>query len=402
MKITLVSDDKNLSEILEKKLLFLRKDDEINFTSYQKAVQNIELSSPNIVLVHEASDRENTISLIRELKNNKNICIILLTNSKDSEFILRAIDSGADDFILSSAENFEFVIRIVNYIRLFSYKKAFNRNYKILEQLNVINNLTGIYENSYAKQVIENYIDLDLITKGSFMAVAPSKTGKANFSIEELANSIKVSIRNEDIVTHGKGTKFYIFMPNTDFNGANCVLKKIKEKIKFDICAGISDITENKYDKFEKKALKALNTALATNTAIIFEENEQKETLDEWLQEDNAKNYKIFRHVFYKKLEKVITPVFYRLQKIYEEKLFDTEIEQYVNEDQCVFNIRNKKFFSSLKIIYSGFTKITISITHDGLDSPENREIKLQLDKITQDDIVEIIEDFVKEFKSRG
>jgi hypothetical protein len=63
------------------------------------------------------------------------------------------------------------------------------------------------------------------------------------------------------------------------------------------------------------------------------------------------------------------------------------------------FNLKNKKGNSSLKIIYPGFGKITILITYDGLDSPENREIKLPLSKITEQELVGIIEDFIKEYK---
>ena len=98
-------------------------------------------------------------------------------------------------------------------------------------------------------------------------------------------------------------------------------------------------------------------------------------------------------------MEKVITPVFYRLQKAWEEKLFNTEIEQYTDGEQCVFHLKNNKQDSTLKIVYPGFAKIIISITHDGLDSPENSEIQLPLTKINQKKLISIVEDFIKDFK---
>ena len=99
--------------------------------------------------------------------------------------------------------------------------------------------------------------------------------------------------------------------------------------------------------------------------------------------------------MFNKKLEKVITPLFYRLQKSYEEKLFDTQIEQYTNEEQCVFSLRNKKQESTLRIVYPGFSKIIVYITHAGLDSPEDSEIQLPLTKITQKELGKITENFM-------
>ena len=111
------------------------------------------------------------------------------------------------------------------------------------------------------------------------------------------------------------------------------------------------------------------------------------------------KNYKIFRQIFNKKMEKVIAPVFFRLQKTYEEKLFDTKIEQYTDAEQCVFHLKNQNQDSTLRIVYPGFAKIIVYITHEGLDSPENREIQLALTKISQKELVKIVEDFIKEFK---
>ena len=87
------------------------------------------------------------------------------------------------------------------------------------------------------------------------------------------------------------------------------------------------------------------------------------------------------------------------MQKSYEEKLFHTKIEQYSDELQSVFQLNHDGLESRLKIIYPGFAKIVIYITHEGLDTPENREISLNLNEVTQDGLAKIVEDFIKEFK---
>ena len=265
--------------------------------------------------------------------------------------------------------------------------------------MKVIDEVQYIYNYDYAKQVTENYIDSNLIKDGSFMIISPSNESKTYYSSENFVNAIKTSIRSSDILTLGKGVNYCIFMPNTDLNGAVCVLNKIKEKLDFDIRAGISDILDKKYNEFEQDAQKALLESLALEKDFTLVQDEKIETLDDWLNDKSSNDYKIFRQMFNKKLEKVIAPVFYRLQNIYEEKLFNTEIEQYIDKNQCVFNLKNKKGNSSLKIIYPGFAKITLLITHEGFDSPENKTIKLPLTKITQKQLVEIIENFVKEYK---
>ena len=119
-----------------------------------------------------------------------------------------------------------------------------------------------------------------------------------------------------------------------------------------------------------------------------------------WLDEPKEKNYKLFRAAFNKKLEKVIAPVFYRLQKSWEEKLFNTKVEQYTSDTQSIFRLSNPKQTSLLKIVYPGFAKVIVYITHEGLDSPENTEISLPLNEISIKGITKIVEKFIKEFKS--
>ena len=401
--ILLISDDKNFAEVLKSKLIFLRKDDAIITSNFDEAEQNLKLSLANIVLVHESTSKTETSELIKFLRQNKDICIILLAKAYNEEFILTCYDIGIDDFAMSNAEAFELVIRVVNNIKHNSIKLQALQNSKILEQLHVTDETTGIYNYNYAQQVIENAIDNNLYKDGIFMVISPSESTKLSFSLEKMSNAISKSVRVNDVVTFGRGARFYIFLPKSDINDALVVLNKIKENYgeNIEICAGISGIANKSFSDFEKDALQALSDALATNASYILADDKE-ETLDEWLEdtENEPQNYKIFKQIFNKKLEKVISPVFFRLQKTWENKLFETEIEQSTSDGLCAFHLKNKKQDSTLRIIYPGFAKIIITITHEGLDSPENDEIQLPLTKVTQKELINIIENFIKDFKN--
>ncbi len=399
--ILLISENENFSKVLAAKLIFLRQNDNIVLSDYNDAMNSVELYAPDIVLVYGKADDE-IYNLISCLRKNKSLCIILITDAYDPEFILSAYDCGADDFIMSSADSFEFVLRIVHNVKHNSTKLLYLRSLKVLEQLGAVDENTGIYNYQHAKQIIENYIDDNLLDTGCFLALSSTQESKTKFDIEKLAIVVKNSIRVDDTVTFGKGAKLYILLPKADLNQALVVFNKIKESCSgdFGICAGITSIAHKNFEEFEHEALNSLSNAVATNMDYSFAQDNQ-ETLDDWLDdgEVSRKGYKFFRQMFNKKLEKVITPVFYRLQKTYEEKLFDTEIDQYTDEEQCVFKLKNKKQESTLKIVYPGFTKIIVYITHEGLDSPENKDIQIPLTKITQKELVKIVEDFIKEFK---
>ncbi len=401
--ILLISNDETVSKALREKLLFLRKDDAVVLSDYKEALSTQELTRAELIFVHESGSAQDTVELIKKLRVNNNLCIILLVNSYNKGLILAAYDNGADDFAFASADDFELVIRAVNNIKHNSIKLAALRNNKLLEQLKVIDDLTGLYNYSHAEQVIENVIDDNLLDSGVLVALAPSESAKSVFSVEKMAKAILASIRVDDVPTLGRGAKFYILLPKTDFNSAIVVLNKIKDNYdgNLDICAGISGIAHKSFSEMERDVLQALSDAVATNAEFVFAEEKNDDTLDEWLDDcsDQPKNYKIFRQIFNKKMEKVITPVFYRLQKTWEEKLFKTEIEQYTDGEQCVFHLKNEKQDSTLRIIYPGFAKIIIAQTHEGLDSPENKEIQLPLAKISQKELVVIVEDFIKDFK---
>lgn len=399
MKVLVVSDDENLSNLIASKLIFLRTDDKVVKSDFYNAKNNLVSTRAEIVLVLENDNRSDIISFAEELKKDFNSVLIAVPKTYDSDFILSCIDSGYDDFIMQDADDFEFVIRIVKYLKFNTLKITKFRNNKILEQLDVIEPNFSFYTNKYAKISVENTIDNELITTGAFLAISPNKNDIQNFNEDKLANAIKYSIRQCDIPIKANGLKFYLLLPETNLNGAIVVYNKIKDRLDFAITAGIADITGKNYDKFEKEAINALSEAEATNCEYkLFESSDT--TLNNWLDNAEVKNYKIFRKIFNKKLEKVITPLFYRLQQTYENKLFQTDITQNAADNNCYFKISDSEHESMLNIIYPGFSKIIISINHKGLDTPENKEIHLKLSDITEKELAEIIENFVKEFKS--
>ena len=116
--------------------------------------------------------------------------------------------------------------------------------------------------------------------------------------------------------------------------------------------------------------------------------------------ESFQKDVKKFRHAYNKKLEKVITPVFFQMKEAYEGQLAGTVIEEFTNENQCIFNLKSRTQKSRLTLVYPGLGKVVIYITHSGLDSPENKEIVLSLKELTKQVLVDLIEIFINDYKT--
>jgi len=396
--IVIISANEDFSEKLAEKVILLRKTDKVISCGYQNAVRTV-MENSTLVTLLQADGKEKTLNLIKELKNYTSI--VLLTD--DDELVPAAYDAGITDFCTTLAQDFELVIRIVNCIKTAINKLNLQRSQRLLVQNEILDKDTGFYLYHSANQVINNEIYARALQEGTFVVIAPAEASKPVFSTDKMSKAIKKSVRSDDIVAFGKGAKFYILLPYTDFVGAEAVIEKIKSFCpeNFDIKAGFCDINGKDFQQLEKEGLKAVLDAMySENTYAVG--NFQEETLSDWIDEETvaSKNYKLFRQVFNKKLEKVIIPVFYRLQKTYETQLPDAEIFQFADGGQSVFHIKNKYQDSRLKIVYPGFAKILVYIIHQGLDSPENREIVLPLSKVTTKELIALIEEFIEEFKS--
>ncbi len=401
--IILITNKEEVEKTLSRNLVLLRESDTILASSYEEAPDVVYDKRPDIIIVHEHEDREKTINIIKYLKEKRifdNVNIILLVEKYDRDFILSAYDEGIDDYFLTTSDPSEMLIRLINCIKKSERNKQFKSLKYYLSSYGIMSEQSGFYSAKFAQEIFE----LELINKNfagcTFMVIVPDEEGKKVFSDSKMSSAIKQSTRSCDVVAEASGSRYYLLL-NTDINGSIVVLNKLKTLLpeKLTIKAGIAEIQSRKFTEVEKHAICALNEALLNNVDYVVY-SERKSESDDWLtqEQDGEKSYKFFKGVYNKKLESVIAPVFYRLQKIYEDKLVNTKIEQFTDERQCVFRLISARNEGRLKIVYPGFSKVIVYIMYSGLDSPENREITLPINMITQKEISEIAEGFINEF----
>lgn len=394
--IILISKDEAFAKNTVEKIKLLRKSDNVDFCGYSDALKRVMDSSVAVSIV-KAAESDESMALIRQLKDFSPVILL----ADDADLILDAYDAGISDFCRENVQDFELVIRIVNILKKEITSLNYDRANRLLIQKQFLDKDTGFYEYKCAQNIINNELTLRALDSGTFVVLSVGENSKSLVSSDKIAKILKQYLRKDDIVTFGQESKFYLLLPYTDFAGAVSVIEKIKSACPegLEIKAGLSSIEGKTFEQLEKEGLKALLDATYSDSTYMIGEY-QPESLDDWLEdsEEQTKNYKLFRNLYEKKLEKVIIPVFYRIQKAYENKLTDSNIFQFVEKNQSVFHLKSRNKDSKLKILYSGLAKVTIEISHQGLDSPENKEINLSLSKINQRDLTKIVEDFVKEY----
>lgn len=397
--ILLITNEQKIIETFADKLILLRESDELSYCDYEEGPDIVFSDNPDIVIVHEHTDKEKTINLIKYIKTRTE-SVLLLINDYDRDFILNAYDEGIDDYFAVNSDPSEVSIRTVNCIKKDNLKKSIKKYSDYLQKYEILEN--QIINHKFAAAIGEMELSANDLTTGSLIILAPDEECKQNYSYEKLIQAIKKSVRYNDIIFHSNGAKLQLLIPNGGINAAITILDKIKQELnnEFLIKAGIAKTGSNNFNAIEKHAQCALSEALLSSQEYVIYSQPNDSNFEAWLDEPKEKNYKLFKVSFNKKLEKVIAPVFYRLQKSWEEKLFNTKIEQFTDETQSIFRLTNPKQTSSLKIIYPGFAKVIVYITHEGLDSPENDEIQLPLNQINMQELTKIIEKFIRDFKS--
>ena len=406
--IILITNNEDVAQILKPQLVLLRDIDSISVSNYADAIKNVKAASPDAILLHCEFEKQECLNLVREIKADdalKNIALLLVVNEYDQDFVLNVYDEDITDFFVLESNEAEILMRFIWGLKKNLLINKVRNQQNLLEQLNVINPKTGFYTHQFCEAVFENEfkIIVEKNVEAILMAISPSEDSKTKLTPTQFAAAIKKSTRNSDVVAHGPGNKFYILLPKTPLKGAFCVWDKIKKAVgeEFHILAGAGSVEGKTFVDLKNELLNALVEAEATKTDLVVATDKEEQVPGDWLEKISStqKNFKLFKQAFNKKLEQVITPVFFQLQKLYEEKLFKTKIEQYCNSTLSSFSLKKLDNESELKITYPGFSKINIDIIHQGLDSPENRRISLDLTELDESALTKIVEDFIKEFK---
>ena len=403
--IILITNENNVAEVLKPRLVLLRGIDNISIARYEEAVDSIKKNSPDTVLVYCDKNKSEFLTLLKEIKSNEHLkttTILLVTREYDQDFVLSAYDEGISDYFTIQADDAEILMRTIWCLKKNALVNKVAKQNKLLIDLNVVDEKTKFHSSKYAQTVFDNEIKtLDARgIKAAMMLVTPRDDDKERLDENILSLAIKSSTRNSDIIAHGTCGKFYILLPKTSKNGALCVWDKIKDITgeNANIKSAVIEVENLDFKAIQHRLLSMVSQGESLSDAISVEESDTQES--DWLNDLNSKqkNFKLFKQAFTKKLEKVITPVFYQIQKIYEDKLFKTNIEQYSNSSESLFSLKRLKRTSELKITYPGFSKINIDIEHKGLDSAENKRISLDLTELTEEKLTDILEEFIKDF----
>lgn len=407
--IVLITSDNEIAINLKPKLILLREIDNILTFDYSDAITNIKEICPETILLYCDEEKKDCLKLIKTIKSDETLkatSVLLITKEYDKDFVLSAFDEDITDYLTLKNNDAELLMRVIWCLKKKTLTTTIEDMNNICQKIGIIDPETGFYANEHCEKVfdVEFKAMEKFDTESILMLVAPSQASKGGLNPLLLAHAIKASTRKTDILALGSANRVYILLKQTKLQGAFCVLEKIKRIIgdSYTLVAGAGAVRGSSFHELKSKLLNAMiESENAKIDLAVVSEEEIEQNSDNWIETINSsqKNFKLFKQAFTKKLDKVIVPVFFQMQKQYEEKLFKIQIEQKCDSNLSSFALKGENQVSELKITYPGFAKINIDIMHQGLDSPENRRISLNLNQLNEKNLTDILLEFINEFK---
>lgn len=405
--VVIISNHKPIAEQLASKIVLLRSVDSIAIFDYENALKSLQEKIPDLILIYSPSN-ENTeiIQQIKFKQSLRNTPIIFVTDSINEEQLFNAFDIGISDFLTLNLNEGQILMKIMWGLQKSQLLKELENKSKILESLGVTDKESGFYKALFTEKAFK--INFENIIKNKetaiFMALSADIHCKNILPQTFLASVLKKSLRKEDIIGFAPDNKFYIILSKTNKEGVLKTYEKIKNNLSdsYSISAAAIQIKDANFEATERLISKSLTNAVIKGSSLIFIDEKNENKALGWLDKSDLKetNFKMFQQIFMKKFNKIVTPIFFQMQTILQDKLFETNVEQYVNESESMFILEKTPFKSYIKIKYPGHTKINIDIVHASLKEKTSERVTFDINELTSNKLEEILQKLVTTFQN--
>jgi len=238
--VLLAEDDRlfrsSLSEMLRKHGFAVESVDD-----GQKALERIRRGGIDLALLDVVMPKLSGVEVCRMAKSIAGadfLPVVLLTARNDVESRVEGLRIGADDYLGKPCDERELVARVQNMLKIKHAHDDMQRTKHRLEKLAIEDELTGVYNYRYLQERLgeefkraQRYryplacamIDIDHFKL--FNDQFGHDTGDT--VLREVAQRIRASVRDVDVVARYGGEEFLLVLPNTHFAGALNVADRV-------------------------------------------------------------------------------------------------------------------------------------------------------------------------------
>jgi diguanylate cyclase (GGDEF)-like protein len=205
--------------------------------SFAKALKSALREDPDVILVGEMRDLE-TIQLadidglrlatqFKAIEQVRNVPIVMLVDEDEQHLMLKGLELGVNDYLLTPVDFNEMFARLKTQIRRKKYQETLKSNYQESVSMAVTDGLTKLYNRHYLDTHLKNLVrqaaeqsralSLVIMDMDHFKSVNDTYGHSSGDEVlKTLAEVIVKTIRSADLAARYGGEEFVVLMPETD------------------------------------------------------------------------------------------------------------------------------------------------------------------------------------------
>jgi diguanylate cyclase (GGDEF)-like protein len=211
----------------------------------QEAVERVAQGGVDLVLLDIVMPRLSGLEACRLLKGmtlEGFLPVVLVTVKTDTASRVEGLRIGADDYVCKPFEEAELLARVASMLRIKRLHDQVTVQKARFERLSVHDEMTGLYNFRYlhtrlteefkrAERYHEPFacvlVDVDQLRAVNDLGGRPA----GDAVIRRVAEGIKKSVRDVDVVARYGGEEFLIVLPSTHFGGSVAVAERIWREV---------------------------------------------------------------------------------------------------------------------------------------------------------------------------
>lgn len=243
-RILLVDDDSiQAQQVIEKlshvnkKIKHISKPEEA-LAEAQKGIYDLVIISTQLL----EADGLRICSQMRSNEQTRHLSIVILIDEDDTTSLVKGLEIGVNDYIVTPVDINELVARVKTQIRRKKYQEALRSNYKQSISLAITDGLTGLYNRRYMDTHLENIVKeaaenarpttILMLDIDHFKQVNDTYGhGVGDEVIKEFAARIINNIRPADLAVRYGGEEFVVILNGTDIQSARVVAERMRANI---------------------------------------------------------------------------------------------------------------------------------------------------------------------------
>jgi diguanylate cyclase (GGDEF)-like protein len=276
MKTVLVVDDVPVNIQLLTTYLSAEGYQVISARDGQKAIEQVQTTHPDLVLLDVMMPALNGFEVCRLIKSDpktKFIPVIMVTALNELSDKIKGIDSGADEFLTKPFHKLELLARVRSLLKQKELHDELQEKVAELEkaraelqQLAITDGLTGLFNYRHFKEQLEHelsrahrhslHLSLIMTDIDHFKHYNDTNGHPAGDDVlRGIGSLLKSNIRNIDIAARYGGEEFALILPDASKEAAKVVADKIRRLV---------EIQEFEFEELQPKGKLTISTGVST------------------------------------------------------------------------------------------------------------------------------------------